>query len=72
MKIIAKSKGKGINLNPRTKPKKEDKYSEISDIKSKPKFEISDQILIYTGVEKDYRGLECTIIKRSQRKNINY
>jgi len=52
--------------------KKEDKYKEISDIKSKSKFEVSDQILIYTGTVFEYRGLECTIVKKSTRKNVDY
>ena len=68
MKIIAKS----VNLTPREKPKKkQDKYSEISDIKKEFKFPIKS-IAIYVGMTTNYRGLESTIIKQSRRKNNDY
>ena len=66
------AKGKGINLTPREQKKKPDKYSEISDIKNKSKFEVSDQKLIFIGLSQDYRGLECKIIKRNKRKDVDY
>ena len=70
MKIIAKAKG--INLTPRTKPKKEDKYKETSE--SEYKFPLAGTA-IYNGFSndyKEYRGLECTILKRNRRKNTDY
>ena len=69
MKIIAKGK---INLTPRsTKQKKEDKYSELSDIKKIPKFNAEDKV-IFVGLIVKYRGQECTIVKRSLRKDVHY
>ena len=69
MKIIAKGK---INLNPRApKAKKEDKYSELSDIKKAPKFNAEDKV-IFVGLIVKYRGQECTIVKRSIRKDVHY
>ena len=63
---------KSINLTPREKkPKKQDKYSEISDIKKEFKFPIKS-IAIYVGMTTNYRGLESTIIKQSRRKNNDY
>ena len=70
MKIIAK--GKGINLTPRApKQKKEDKYSELSDIKKVPKFNVEDKV-VFVGLIVKYRGQECTIVKRSLRKDVHY
>ena len=64
VKIIAK--GKGINLTPRApKQKKEDKYSELSDIKKVPKFNVEDKV-VFVGLIVKYRGKECTIVKRRQ------
>ena len=69
MKVIAKGK---INLNPRTpKAKKEDKYSELSEIKKIPKFNAEDKV-IFVGLIVKYRGQECTIVKRSIRKDVYY
>jgi len=71
VKVIAK--GKGINLTPREKKPKKDKYSELSDIKPEFKFEASDSIkLIYLGLLDEYKGSECIVIKNSRRKNIEY
>ena len=67
MKIIARS----INLNPRTKPQKEDKYKEISDIKKEHKFNIENKV-IFVGLVTEYRGQECIITKRNTRKDIDY
>ena len=64
------AKGKGINLTPR-EPKKEDKYKETSDIKNEYKFSIESKG-IYIGFNEEHRGQECTIIKRSTRKNTHY
>jgi len=64
------AKGKSINLTPRDKPKKkQDKYSETSDIKKEYKFNLKDTV-IYLGLLEEYKGNECIIIKRS-RRNIN-
>jgi len=69
VKVIAKGK---INLNPRTpKAKKEDKYSELSEIKKIPKFNAEDKV-IFVGLIVKYRGQECTIVKRSIRKDVYY
>jgi len=63
---------KSINLTPREKkPKKQDKYSEISDIKKEFKFPIKSKA-IYVGMTTNYKGLESTIIKHSRRKNNDY
>jgi len=63
---------KSVNLTPRDKPKKkQDKYSEISDIKKEFKFPMKS-IAIYVGMTTNYRGLESTIIKQSRRKNNDY
>jgi len=67
--IVAKGK---INLTPRaTKQKKEDKYSELSDIKKIPKFNAEDKV-VFVGLIVKYRGQECTIVKRSVRKDVYY
>jgi len=69
VKVIASGK---INLNPRTpKAKKEDKYSELSDIKKAPKFNAEDKV-IFVGLIVKYRGKECIIVKRSIRKDVHY
>lgn len=69
MKIIAKGK---INLTPRApKAKKENKYSELSDIKKVPKFNAEDKVM-FVGLIVKYKGQECTIIKRSIRKDVDY
>lgn len=68
MKVIAK---KGVNLNPRTKPKKDDRYKETSDIKKEYKYKLKD-IVIFLGLVDEYKGLECSITKRSRRKNTDY
>ena len=63
---------KSINLTPRDKPKKkQDKYSEISDIKKEFKFPMKSKV-IYVGMTTIYRGLEATVIKPSRRKNNDY
>ena len=65
------AKGK-INLTPRApKQKKEDKYSELSDIKKEPKFNVEDKV-VFVGLIVKYRGQECTIVKRNIRKAIDY
>jgi len=65
------AKGK-INLTPRApKQKKEDKYSELSDIKKEPKFNVEDKV-VFVGLIVKYRGQECTIVKRNIRKDIDY
>jgi len=69
VKIIAKGK---INLTPRApKAKKENKYSELSDIKKVPKFNAEDKVM-FVGLIVKYKGQECTIIKRSIRKDVDY
>ena len=63
---------RSINLTPREKkPKKVDKYSEISDIKKEFKFPIKSKA-IYVGMTTNYKSLESTIIKQSRRKNNDY
>ena len=64
--------GKSINLTPREKPKKkQDKYSEISSIKAECTYNINDT-LIYLGLVIEYKGQQCSVIKRKIRKQNEY
>lgn len=55
------------------KSKKQDKYSDVSDIKTEYKFEVSDKIkLIYLGLIDTYKNQECIVTKRSRRRNNEY
>lgn len=67
--LLAKQKSKSINLTPRDKPKKQDKYSEKSKVKREYSFNINDAV-IYLGLVEEYRNTLCTIVKRS-RKHIS-
>lgn len=70
MRIIAK--GKSINLNPRTKPKKQNKYSEISKSsinKNDYKFEIGTIVTYEGGLCKGKESAVCEIIGRSKTRN---
>lgn len=72
MNLLAKEKGKGkIDLSPRIKPKKQDKYSEKSKVKREYKFSLNDQT-IYCGLIEEYRNTLCTIIKRSRNHLTEY
>ncbi len=68
---MAKQKTKSINLSPRDKPKKQDKYSEKPKVKRKYKFEKGDQV-IYLGLVEQYKNTLCTIIKHSRNHLIEY
>jgi len=61
------AKEKSINLTPRTKPKKEDKYSEKASVKREYKHALKSRV-VYVGLLDDYSGLECETVKRSRRK----
>jgi len=69
--LLAKQKTKSINLTPRDKPKKEDKYSEKPKVKRKYKFEKGDQV-IYLGLVEEYKNTLCTIIKHSRNHLSEY
>lgn len=61
------AKGKSLLNQTPTKPKKQNKYSEISDIKKEYKFDLKDRV-VFLGISSEYRGLECTIVKRNIKK----
>jgi len=65
VKVIAK--GKSLLSQTSSKPKKQDKYDETSSIVKEYEFNIDDRV-IFLGLVSDYRGLECTIIKRNMKK----
>ena len=69
MKKIAREKS--LLNQTSSKSKKQDKYSEISDIKKEFKFPMEGKA-IFVGLPEEYRYLECTIIKRSNRKSTEY
>jgi len=65
VKIIAK--GKSLLSQTSTKPKKQDKYDETSSIVKDYEFNEGDRV-VFLGLVSDYRGLECTITKRTMKK----
>ena len=65
MKIIAK--GKSLLSQTSSKPKKVDKYKEVSSIVKEYEFNIDDRV-VFLGLVSDYRGLECIIVKRTMKK----
>jgi len=65
------AKGKSINLTPRTKPKKEDKYSEKVSVKREYKHNIGDSV-IYLGLLDEYRNTIAIITKRSKKHISEY
>jgi len=62
--------GKSL-LSKTSKPKKVNKYSEVSTTKNEYKFNLKDKV-VYLGLVDEYKGLECIIIKKSRRKIIEY
>lgn|GEM_PF-3572672 len=66
------AKGKSLlNQVSSKKSKKENKYSEVSSIKTEYKFSLQDKV-VYVGLLEEFRDLVCTIIKRSRRKITDY
>lgn len=62
--------GKSLLSQTPTKSKKnQDKYSEIPI--NEYKYDIENK-MIYTGLISEYYGQECKIVKRRQRKSVNY
>lgn len=53
------------------KPKKEDKYKEISDIKKGHKFNVENKV-VFVGLVTAYRGQECIVTKINTRKDVDY
>lgn len=70
MKNIAKNSKSLLNQTSK-KSKKENKYSETSDIKKEYKFDINDNVF-YLGYKTDFRNLECSIVKRSTKKGVHH
>lgn len=68
---MARKSEKSINLTPRDpkKKKNEDKYSEIPT--HVYKHDLKDK-RIYTGLVSEHYGSECEVIKRGQKKSVNY
>jgi len=62
VKIIAKG-SKSLLSQTSSKPKKENKYGEVSSIVKEYEFSIDDRV-VFLGLVSDYRGLECVIVKR--------
>jgi len=60
------AKGKSLLSQTSTKSKKENKY-EVSSIVKEYEFNIDDRV-VFLGLVSDYRGLECTIVKRTMKK----
>lgn len=56
------------------KPKKENKYSEMSPpTKKEYKFEVTDKVkLIYQGTLHDYKNQTCIVVKKSTRNQNQY
>ena len=61
------AKGKSLLSQTSTKSKKENKYGEVSSIVKEYEFNIDDRV-VFLGLVSDYRGLECTIVKRTMKK----
>ena len=66
VKIIAKV-SKSLLSQTSSKSKKVDKYNEVSSIVKEYEFNEGDRV-VFLGLVSDYRGLECTIIKRNMKK----
>lgn len=67
---MAKAKSKSLLGQTSTK-KKENKYSEVSPTKREYKYSPKEEV-IYLGLNNDYKGLPCTIIKKSRAKSTEY
>lgn len=69
---MAKEKSKSLLNKTTSKPKKKlDKYSEEYIEKREYKYKPNDKV-VYFGSMNGCHGLECTIIKRRRRKNLEY